>query len=61
MFTPNVLKTLDGGYATVLSKTNESSLDICLIKLDINFDTVWTRLYGEPGINENGYGLTQLF
>ncbi len=55
-----VIKTLDGGYATVGQKLNGTVPDIWFIKLNQNFDTVWTRVYGTPEYSETGHDLIQL-
>ena len=55
-----VIKTLDGGYATVGSKLNGTVPDIWFIKLDQNLDTIWTRVYGAPDKLEKGDDLIQL-
>ena len=57
---PKVIKTLDGGYATVGSKLNGTSADIWFIKLDQNLDTIWSKTYGTPDLEETGRDLIPL-
>lgn len=42
-----ISKTIDGGYVVVGFKSFTDQ-NICLVKLDNNLDTIWTRTYG-PG------------
>ncbi len=55
-----LIKTLDGGFATVGSKLNGTLPDIWFIKMDQNLDTIWTQTYGASDQSEQGYDLIQL-
>ena len=53
-----ISKTIDGGYLAIGSVMNQGYEDICLVKLDTNFDTVWTKTFGYLG--EIGFAAIQL-
>ncbi len=55
-----ICKTFDGGYIAVGNKLNGSYTDICLIKLDQNLDTIWTKTYGAYDQPETGHAVIQL-
>ncbi len=55
-----ICKTFDGGYIAVGNKSNGSYTDICLIKLDQNLDTIWTKTYGAYDQPETGHAVIQL-
>ncbi len=55
-----IYKTYDGGYIAVGNKLNGSYTDICLIKLDQNLDTIWTKTYGAFDQPETGHTVIQL-
>jgi hypothetical protein len=50
----SVQQTQDGGYVFVAttSSPETSSDDVWLLKTDANGDTIWTRTYGETGLNQ---------
>ncbi|MCJ7554904.1 MAG: T9SS type A sorting domain-containing protein [Ignavibacteriaceae bacterium] len=55
-----ISETLDGGYIAVGNKLNGSFTDICLVKLDQNLDTSWTRTYVTDDQSELGQAVIQL-
>lgn len=53
-----VEETLGGGYMVVgqLSSNDGADTDVCLMKTDVNGDTVWTRSYGGEGFDTGWSG-----
>jgi len=55
-----IRRTFDGGFIAIGSKLNNGESDACLIKLDNNLDTIWTRTYGKADSSEQGASVIQL-
>ena len=56
----NISKTIDGGYIAIGNKINGLYNDICLVKLDNQLDTTWTRTYGDVNKLETAFSVIQL-
>lgn len=58
-----VQQTSDGGYivtgSTGTYSDGKTEADIFLLKTDANGDTLWTKLYGQQGIYEEGWSVQQ--
>ena len=53
-------RTFDSGFIAIGSKMNGGKNDVCLVKLNENLDTVWTKIFGDLAKDETGQSVIQL-
>jgi hypothetical protein len=55
-----IRRTFDDGFIAIGSKIIGGVSDVCLVKLNENLDTVWTKIYGDLTKDERGESVIQL-
>lgn len=62
-YAQGVLKTSDGGYAllgsTIAHSFNGTNWNVIFIKLDVNLNIVWSKIYGLPSGDQQGLSFIQ--